>query len=84
MLGYQIWIVILFLLNTVISYTRNLLIPTNGYIAERRTSIVLAFVFAIINNWPAGKSRFKTRRFYVCFRATGIVFLLRDFLFFVL
>ncbi len=84
MRSFVIWFIIIRILNSAISFGRNRLIPGNAYLAEIRTSIVLAFVYSVINYFPERSARFKDKRFYTSFMVTGIIFLLLDLILFCL
>ncbi len=82
MATFFIWLVILSLLNFVISSAWTSLL-VNPYLAQIRTSLTLAFVYAVINHFPERGARFKNKNFYASFRIMGIIFLLRNLLTFV-
>ena len=76
---FALEIILLFALNLGISFLFRFLIP-NVYLADILVSVVLAFIFAIVEQWEDRIHFFKYQRFWYNFFITGIIFCLIDLL----
>ncbi|MDD6240596.1 MAG: hypothetical protein PUA93_03310 [Eubacteriales bacterium] len=80
--SFLIWLLVIFFLNSIVSIVCQALIP-NYYIAEIVTSVILSFIFAIIQE-PDRAHFYRSYGFWVRFLVCAIVFLLFDLLYFLL
>ncbi len=73
----------MFFLNMLVSFVVNLLIP-NVYLADIITSVILAFFFALMEQWIDRIHFYRYPRFWYSFFLTGIFFCLWDLIIFLL
>ncbi len=78
---FIIWLLVCLALNTLVSTLVSLFIP-NYYLATMITSIIIAFVYALISQRGDRLHFYKYRNFWLYFLGTAIVFLLFDALVF--
>lgn len=85
MFNSRFWvsILILFIINMTVSSLCSILIP-DVYLAQIVTSVVLAFVFAIYNQWIDRPHFYKYQQFWYTFFIMGIVFCLFDLVVFLI
>lgn len=78
MFSYLIWLIVFFVLNLVVSLIIGILIP-NYYLASIVTSVVIAFLYALLSTFDK-KHFYKDRYFWIRFFGLGIIFLLVDWI----
>lgn len=76
-------IFMMWVLNTIISMCVHFFIP-NYYIAEIIASVVISFIFAVLEQWVDRAHFYRYPRFWYTFFIMGIVFVLFDVLFFII
>lgn len=83
MFTFILSIIICFVINIAISLIVSFLVPGNYYLAAIITSIVTAFVFAIITSRDR-RHFYKDKYFWIYFFSASIIFLLVDLLTFII
>lgn len=74
---------LIYILNSVLSVFVHLLIP-DYYLAEIIMSVILAFLFALMEQWIDRRHFYKYPRFWYIFFGNGILLCLIDLIFFVI
>ncbi len=81
-MSFILWLLLCLVLNTVISTLVSYLIP-NYYMASLISSIIIAFVYAILVQRDK-RHFYRYRNFWIYFLATAIIFMLFDALFWII
>jgi hypothetical protein len=81
--SFIIELIVMILINEAISVLTHIFIP-NQYLATIISSVLIAFVFAIIQQWVDRRHFYRYQRFWYTFFITGIVFCLLDFVMFII
>ncbi len=82
-MSFIIWLLVCLALNTVVSMLVSFLIP-NYYLASIITSIIIAFIYAILVQRGDRAHFYRYRSFWMYFLITAIIFMLFDALSFVI
>lgn len=83
MTSFLIWIVVCLAVNSIVSILVTFL-GGNSYLASMLTSLILAFLLALMNTRFDRKHFYKYRFFWVSFMGTALLFLIVDLILFLL
>ena len=83
MMRFFIELILILLMNKLVNFGMHLFIP-NYYLAEILSSVLFAFIFALIEQWADRRHFYKYQRFWYTFFITGICFCLLDLIYFVI